>query len=227
MLWDRGDANGYAHRMTDDPAAEHPAAQGADERRLRRSPGHHLGRRTWRHGRSARLHTPDRLSAAAGRASTGSGESRGSTATRSTARRSSTGTAARSAPTPLGRPGYVSAPTRRRSTNTPNRSGQDPHELPRRTPAEQQMVSDFLQPDGVDHRHLQRRALLRLHVQRAVAARSPAGGRSAAPAGRSAGSSSASCREQPGREPDRSAVRPPATRRDPGPGRPRAGPPPP
>jgi hypothetical protein len=32
--------------------------------------------------------------------------------------------------------------------NQPNRSGQDPHELPRRTPAEQQMVSDFLRPDA-------------------------------------------------------------------------------
>lgn len=32
--------------------------------------------------------------------------------------------------------------------NVPNRDGEDPHELPRRTPAEQQMVSDFLQLDA-------------------------------------------------------------------------------
>lgn len=32
--------------------------------------------------------------------------------------------------------------------NVPNRAGQDPHELPRRTPAEQRMVSDFLRPEG-------------------------------------------------------------------------------
>jgi hypothetical protein len=32
--------------------------------------------------------------------------------------------------------------------NLPNRSGKDPHSLPRATPAEQQMVSDFLRPDG-------------------------------------------------------------------------------
>lgn len=32
--------------------------------------------------------------------------------------------------------------------NQPNRDGRDPHELPRRTLAEQQMVSDFLQPDA-------------------------------------------------------------------------------
>ena len=33
--------------------------------------------------------------------------------------------------------------------NLPNREGKDPHELPRRTAGEQQMVSDFLQPDAV------------------------------------------------------------------------------
>jgi hypothetical protein len=32
--------------------------------------------------------------------------------------------------------------------NVPNRSGKDPHSLPRETPAEQQMVSDFLRPDA-------------------------------------------------------------------------------
>ena len=32
--------------------------------------------------------------------------------------------------------------------NKPNVSGEDPHSLPRRTPAEQQMVSDFLRPNG-------------------------------------------------------------------------------
>ena len=33
--------------------------------------------------------------------------------------------------------------------NLPNRSGEDPHELPRRTAAEQQMVSDFLRPNAL------------------------------------------------------------------------------
>ena len=32
--------------------------------------------------------------------------------------------------------------------NLPNRSGDDPHGLPRATPAEQQMVSDFLRPNA-------------------------------------------------------------------------------
>ncbi|GIK77647.1 MAG: hypothetical protein BroJett022_13370 [Actinomycetes bacterium] len=35
--------------------------------------------------------------------------------------------------------------------NLPNRTGVDPHENPRRTPAEQQMVSDFLRPDAQSH----------------------------------------------------------------------------
>jgi hypothetical protein len=33
--------------------------------------------------------------------------------------------------------------------NLPNRTGRDPHSLPRLTLAEQQMVSDFLRPDTV------------------------------------------------------------------------------
>ena len=32
--------------------------------------------------------------------------------------------------------------------NIPNRTGEDPHENPRRTAAEQQMVSDFLRPNA-------------------------------------------------------------------------------
>ena len=99
MLWDRCDPNGYAHRMTTDPAARHPAAPGAAGRRLRRPPGHQLaGRRRGAHDRRRRAR-PDRSTPAAGRASTSSGASRGSAATRSVARRSSTGTSARSART--------------------------------------------------------------------------------------------------------------------------------
>ena len=36
-------------------------------------------------------------------------------------------------------------------TNTPNRSGVDPHGNPRIAPAEMQMVSDFLRPDADSH----------------------------------------------------------------------------
>ena len=77
--------------------AQHPAAQGAAGRCLRRSPGHAPGKRTWRRGRSAPPRTHRSSIPAAGRASTSSGASRGSAATRSVARRSSTGTSARSA----------------------------------------------------------------------------------------------------------------------------------
>ncbi len=51
--------------------------------------------------------------------------------------------------------------------NIPNRDGEDPHELPRRTAGEQQMVSEFLQPNGASQHlgHVQRSAVLRLHLQ--------------------------------------------------------------
>ena len=39
LLWDRGEANGYAHHMTDRPAARHPAAQRAHARGVRRPSG--------------------------------------------------------------------------------------------------------------------------------------------------------------------------------------------
>ena len=45
MLWDRGEANGYAHHMTTDPLREHPAARGPAPRRLRRPPGRERHRR--------------------------------------------------------------------------------------------------------------------------------------------------------------------------------------
>ena len=38
-LWDRGEANGYAHHMTGDPLPNTPAARGAAARGVRRPPG--------------------------------------------------------------------------------------------------------------------------------------------------------------------------------------------
>ncbi len=45
MLWDRGEANGYAHHMTIGPAREHADARGPAAPRLRRPPGRERHRR--------------------------------------------------------------------------------------------------------------------------------------------------------------------------------------
>ena len=52
MLWDRGEANGYAHRMTDDPLPNTPQPRGPAQRRLRRPSGDQLdGRQRGAHDR--------------------------------------------------------------------------------------------------------------------------------------------------------------------------------
>ena len=51
-LWDRGEANGYAHHMTRDPYREHPAAHRADARGLRRPSGVRTSRPRSRRARS-------------------------------------------------------------------------------------------------------------------------------------------------------------------------------
>ena len=45
LLWDRAEANGYAHHMTDRPAAGDPGAHRADARGVRRPPGGQRDRR--------------------------------------------------------------------------------------------------------------------------------------------------------------------------------------
>ena len=45
VLWDRGEPNGYAWHMTDDPPPEHAAAQGAPDPLVRRPPGGEPGHR--------------------------------------------------------------------------------------------------------------------------------------------------------------------------------------
>ena len=142
MLWDRGDPNGYAHRMTDRPAAGHAGPPGADERRLRRPPGDRLpGRRRGADGRRPRPPAGP-LRRAAGRTPTSSGTCRRSAATRTPARRPTTGTPGRSA---KNRPGPTVGTDPPPYENLPNRSGADPHGAPRATPAEQQLVSDFFE----------------------------------------------------------------------------------
>ena len=45
LLWDRGEANGYAHHITDDPLPGHPGAQRAHARGVRGPPGGERDRR--------------------------------------------------------------------------------------------------------------------------------------------------------------------------------------
>ena len=64
-LWDRGEANGYAHHMTRDPYAEHAAAHGADARGLRRPPGRERdGRGRGPHDQARRPHSRRSIRAA-------------------------------------------------------------------------------------------------------------------------------------------------------------------
>ena len=136
LMWDRGEADGYAQHMTGDPFADTPAhavllhaalgdfqvthvpgrGRGADDRRLARAA-------PW----------PTRAGC---RSSGRSGASPRSGRSRSTARRSSCGTPARAttAPPPL--------------TNTAPDVGEDPHENPRATPAAREQKSAFLMPAG-------------------------------------------------------------------------------
>ncbi len=145
MLWDRGEANGYAHRMTDDPLANTPA----HEVLLNVAFGDHQVT-TWQADVEARtvgaeIHGPvvyegrwpgvdvaweiPRISAYpfAGSAIVywDGGPVRPDPA--------NPGTLIGTGPPPI--------------TNTPNTSGEDPHGLPRVAAAEQQLVSDFLRPD--------------------------------------------------------------------------------
>ena len=165
MLWDRSDPNGYAHRMTDRPLAEHAGARGADERRVRRPPGDRPGRPTSRRARSAPRSTS--RSSTTGRwpgvdVAWGIPQDRGlpvhGLGDRLLGQRPD-------APEPE-RPGAAARHRPAAADNTPNRSGEDPHGEPRLAPAEMQMVSDFLRPERAepDHRHLQRPLLRgRLH----------------------------------------------------------------
>ena len=57
LLWDRGEADGYAHHITTDPLPEHARAHGADARGVRRPPGVRHRPPRWRRARSARART--------------------------------------------------------------------------------------------------------------------------------------------------------------------------
>ena len=146
MLWDRGEADGYAAAHDRRPAARHAHAQGADARGLRRPPGLDVpGRGRGADDRGAR--PPAARSPPAARPRRPAvGRSARSRRSRSAARRSSSGT-----------PGAATgaAPL----TNSPPRTGDDPHEFPRATPAAREQKSEFLRAGRRGGRHLRRRAV--------------------------------------------------------------------
>ena len=139
MLWDRGEANGYVHRMTTDPLANTPPHQVL----MNVAFGDHLVT-TWQADVEART-----IGAQAHAPVVFDGRWPGVDPLWNIPRIASY---------PFGGSAIVywdSGPVRGDLgtdpppvENLPNRSGEDPHELPRRAAAEQQMVSDFLRPDA-------------------------------------------------------------------------------
>ena len=170
MLWDRSEPNGYAHRMTDNPLPGTPE----HEVLMNIAFSDHQVT-TWQADVEARtigasIHTPVVYDGRWPDVDVGWGiDPIASYPFTDSAIVYWDGGPIR--PDPLN-PGEIIGTDAPPIPNIPNTSGEDPHGLPRRTPAEQQMVSDFLRPDAAepDHRHLQRRALLLDRVQRAVAA---------------------------------------------------------
>jgi len=147
MLWDRADANGYAHRMTTDPLPDTPSHKVL----LDVGFGDHQVT-TWAADTEART-----IGAAAHAPVVDPGRWPDVDQLFGIPRISSypfggsaifywdIGPLRPDPANPSNQIGVDPPPL----TNTPNRSGQDPHEAPRRALAEQQLVSGFLQPNGV------------------------------------------------------------------------------
>ena len=141
QLWDRSDPNGYAQHMTTQPVPEHAGALGADADGGRRPPGRATSPPTSRRARSARRS-----------ASTRSRPAAATTCTPFFADRCTCSTSRRRAslvyePWDAGAAFNSLSPNQ----NTPpvaSASNQDPHGVPRRTPAAQQQKSDHLRIDG-------------------------------------------------------------------------------
>jgi hypothetical protein len=143
MLWDRGEPNGYAHRMTTDPLPNTPAHQVL----MNVAFGDHQVT-NWQADVEART-----IGAQAHAPVVFDGRWPGVDPLWNIPRISAY---------PFQGSAIVywdSGPVRRQMgqvlgtnpppiENVPNRSGEDPHGDPRDAPAEQQMVSDFLRPDG-------------------------------------------------------------------------------
>jgi hypothetical protein len=146
MLWDRSEANGYAHRMTDNPLPGTPQ----HEVLMNIAFGDHQVT-TWQADVQARtigasIHTPVVYDGRWPGVDVGWGiPTISSYPFSDSAIVYWDGGPVRPDP---GNPGEVLGTDPPPLTNTPNTSGEDPHGLPRATPEEQQMVSDFLRPDA-------------------------------------------------------------------------------
>ena len=149
MLWDRSEANGYAHRMTDAPLPDTPP----HEVLMNVAFGDHQVT-TWQADVEARtigasIHTPVVYEGRWPGVEVGWGiDPIPSYPFRDSAIVYWDSGPIRDNPTP---PPAVIGTDPPPVPNVPNRSGQDPHGLPRVAPAEMQMVSDFLQPDAQSH----------------------------------------------------------------------------
>ncbi|MFN8151478.1 MAG: hypothetical protein U0R24_10200 [Solirubrobacterales bacterium] len=153
MLWDRGESNGYAHRLTGDPLPNTPPHEvlmnvGLGDHQVSNFTADVMARTI-----GARIHNPvvyagrwPSVDVAWGIPRIGSYPYRGSALVYWDSG------PVRPNPTPDAPGGVLDGPELGTDVppilNLPNRSGQDPHELPRRTAEEQQMVSDFLRPDA-------------------------------------------------------------------------------
>lgn len=151
MLWDRGESNGYAHRMTTNPLPNTPPHEVLMNVALGDHQVSNFTADTMARTIGARVHEPvlypgrwPDVEVAWGIPRIGSYPFRGSALVYWDSG------PVRPNPSPGGvTPGPELGTGVPPLANVPNRSGQDPHELPRRTADEQQMVSDFLRPEAL------------------------------------------------------------------------------
>jgi hypothetical protein len=153
MLWDRGESNGYAHRLTDDPLPNTPPHEvlmniGLGDQQVTNFQAEVMARTV-----GAQVHDPvlqpgrwPGYEVAWGIPPIGSYPYKGSALVywdSGPPRANDLNVAPTTGPQLGTNPPPIA--------NLPNRVGQDPHELPRRTVEEQRMVSDFLMPNAQSH----------------------------------------------------------------------------
>jgi hypothetical protein len=152
MLWDRGESNGYAHRVTDNPLPDTPAHEllmniGVGDHQVTNYSAETMARTMG----TAKIHTPIVYDGRWPGVDVGWGLEP------MTFPQTSGSALVYWDPGPVRDDPDSSDPEDVLGTNVPpiinvpNDSGVDPHENPRRTPEEQQMVSDFLQPNAQSH----------------------------------------------------------------------------